>query len=66
MHRRCRRPRFTGRRPVAEVFGETRPATTMVEISALIAPELLVEIEADAYSRTDPPVGENVPSAAGK
>jgi enamine deaminase RidA (YjgF/YER057c/UK114 family) len=32
-----------------EVFGETRPAATMVEVSALIAPELLVEIEVDAY-----------------
>lgn len=33
----------------AEVFGEVRPAATMVEVAALIAPELLVEIEADAY-----------------
>jgi enamine deaminase RidA (YjgF/YER057c/UK114 family) len=33
----------------AEFFGETRPAATMVEVSALIEPELLVEIEADAY-----------------
>lgn len=33
----------------ARVFGEIRPAATMVEVSALIAPELLVEIEADAY-----------------
>jgi enamine deaminase RidA (YjgF/YER057c/UK114 family) len=33
----------------AEVFGEIRPVTTMVEVAALIAPELLVEIEADAY-----------------
>ena len=33
----------------AEVFGEIRPVSTMVEVSALIAPELLVEIEADAY-----------------
>jgi enamine deaminase RidA (YjgF/YER057c/UK114 family) len=33
----------------AEVFGETRPVTTMVEVSALISPELLIEIEADAY-----------------
>ncbi|MGO9250742.1 MAG: RidA family protein [Mycobacterium sp.] len=33
----------------AEVFGEIRPAATMVEVSALIAPGLLVEIEADAY-----------------
>ncbi len=33
----------------AQVFGSIRPAATMVEVSALIAPELLVEIEADAY-----------------
>jgi enamine deaminase RidA (YjgF/YER057c/UK114 family) len=33
----------------AEVFGATRPVATMVEVSALIAPGLLVEIEADAY-----------------
>ena len=33
----------------AEVFGEVQPVSTMVEVSALIAPELLVEIEADAY-----------------
>ena len=33
----------------AQVFGETRPAATMVEVSALIAPEMRVEIEADAY-----------------
>lgn len=33
----------------AEVFGQIRPAATMVEVSALIAPELMVEIEADAY-----------------
>jgi enamine deaminase RidA (YjgF/YER057c/UK114 family) len=32
-----------------QVFGAIRPAATMVEVSALIAPELLVEIEADAY-----------------
>jgi enamine deaminase RidA (YjgF/YER057c/UK114 family) len=33
----------------AEVFGDIRPVTTMVEVSALISPELLVEIEVDAY-----------------
>lgn len=33
----------------AEVFGDVRPVTTMVEVSALIAPDLLVEIEVDAY-----------------
>ena len=31
-----------------EVFGAIRPATAMVEVSRLIAPEMLVEIEADA------------------
>ncbi|HEY0228832.1 MAG TPA: RidA family protein [Mycobacterium sp.] len=33
----------------AQVFGDIRPASTMVEVSALIAPSLMVEIEADAY-----------------
>jgi enamine deaminase RidA (YjgF/YER057c/UK114 family) len=31
-----------------EVFGDVRPATSMVEVSALIDPAMLVEIEADA------------------
>jgi enamine deaminase RidA (YjgF/YER057c/UK114 family) len=31
-----------------EFFGQTRPATSMVEVRSLIAPEILVEIEADA------------------
>ena len=31
-----------------EVFADIRPATTMVEISRLIDPDMLVEIEADA------------------
>lgn len=31
-----------------EVFGEIRPATSMVQVAALISPEILVEIEADA------------------
>jgi enamine deaminase RidA (YjgF/YER057c/UK114 family) len=30
-------------------FGEIRPATSMVEVRRLIAPEILVEIEADAF-----------------
>jgi enamine deaminase RidA (YjgF/YER057c/UK114 family) len=32
----------------AEFFGEHRPATTMVEVKALIDPAMLIEIEADA------------------
>ena len=35
-----------------EVFGEIRPATSMVEVRRLIGPEMLVEIEADAYIQT--------------
>lgn len=31
-----------------EFFGAVRPATSMVQVSALISPEMLVEIEADA------------------
>jgi enamine deaminase RidA (YjgF/YER057c/UK114 family) len=32
-----------------EVFADIRPAATMVEVSKLIAPEILVEIEVDAH-----------------
>ena len=32
-----------------EVFGEIRPLMTMVQVSALIDPRMLVEIEAVAY-----------------
>jgi enamine deaminase RidA (YjgF/YER057c/UK114 family) len=31
------------------VFGAIRPATAMVEVSALVDPDMLVEIEADAW-----------------
>ncbi len=31
-----------------EFFGDVRPAATMVEVSRLIDPRMLVEIEADA------------------
>ncbi len=36
-----------------EVFRDIRPAATMVEVSRLILPEMLVEIEADAYIEED-------------
>jgi enamine deaminase RidA (YjgF/YER057c/UK114 family) len=32
-----------------EFFSNIRPATSMLQVSALISPEILVEIEADAY-----------------
>ncbi|HEY3780562.1 MAG TPA: RidA family protein [Fimbriimonadaceae bacterium] len=32
-----------------EIFGTIRPATSMIQISKLISPEMLVEIEVDAY-----------------
>ena len=31
-----------------EVFGDVRPASSMLQVAALIDPEMLVEIEADA------------------
>jgi len=37
----------------AEVFGHVRPATTLVEISRLIHPDMVVEIEADAFVTPD-------------
>lgn len=36
-----------------EVFGSVRPATAIVEVSKLIDPEMLVEIEADAIIPTE-------------
>jgi hypothetical protein len=33
----------------AERFGDVRPASTLVEVTRLVAPDLVVEIEADAY-----------------
>jgi len=38
-----------------EILGEIRPACTMVEVSAFVAPEMLVEIEADAILADDLP-----------
>jgi enamine deaminase RidA (YjgF/YER057c/UK114 family) len=32
-----------------DFFSKIRPATSMVEVSRLIAPEMLIEIEADAF-----------------
>ena len=40
-----------------EFFRAVRPAATMVEVRRLIAPEMLVEIEADAYVAAATPDG---------
>jgi len=42
-----------------EVFGNIRPATAMVEVSNLVAPEMLIEIEAEAII-TDSPAAKPV------
>lgn len=36
-----------------EIFGTIRPATAMVEVSRLISPEMVVEIEAEAIISSD-------------
>ncbi len=38
-----------------EYFGEIRPAGTLVAVSALIAPELMIEIEVDAIAGSAAP-----------
>jgi enamine deaminase RidA (YjgF/YER057c/UK114 family) len=38
-----------------EYFGEIRPASTMVEVSRLVDPDHLVEIEVDAFLHADKP-----------
>lgn len=45
-----------------EVFGAIRPACSMVEVSRLISPEMLVEIEAEAIVESSP--GTDAPPAA--
>ncbi len=37
-----------------EVFGDIRPACTMVEVKALVDPDMLVEIEAEAWVAPEP------------
>ncbi|MEX0837710.1 MAG: Rid family hydrolase, partial [Gemmatimonadota bacterium] len=38
----------------AEFFGEHRPTTSLVEVSQLMDPAMLIEIEADAVAPTRP------------
>lgn len=49
----------------ADVFGAVRPVATMVEVSALISPDLLVEIEVDAYVAGSDSTG-NTPPPSGR
>jgi len=39
----------------AEAFGNSRPATSLIEVSAFVDPALLVEIEADAVAAEPSP-----------
>ena len=41
----------------AEVFGHVRPATAMYEIRALVDPQMLIEIEAEAMIGSAAPLG---------
>jgi enamine deaminase RidA (YjgF/YER057c/UK114 family) len=47
-----------------EVFGEIRPATAMIQVVAFVAPEMLVEIEAEAIVTSR--VAKKVPVAKSK
>jgi len=47
-----------------ETFGDVRPATAMVEVKRLIDPEMLVEIEADAYVPDEPAAATAPPDPA--
>jgi enamine deaminase RidA (YjgF/YER057c/UK114 family) len=48
-----------------EVFRDIRPATSMVEVSRLISPDILVEIEAEAIVTTAPAAGAAARGAKG-
>ena len=39
--------------PPDDVFGDVRPASTLIEVGALIEPELVVEIEAEAVVNSE-------------
>jgi enamine deaminase RidA (YjgF/YER057c/UK114 family) len=47
-----------------EAFGEALPASTMVEVSRLVDPRMLVEVEATAYRPTGHPPGQHAGAVA--
>jgi len=49
-----------------EFFADSPPATTMVEVRRLVHPDMLIEIEADAYAATSPSSDRAKPKAAAK
>jgi enamine deaminase RidA (YjgF/YER057c/UK114 family) len=49
-------------RAQGEVFSEIRPAATLVQVNALVKPELLVEIEVDAVIHTRSTIASDPPS----
>jgi len=50
-----------------EVFADSPPATSMVEVRRLVHPDMLIEIEADAYAGTSPSSANRTkPKAASK
>jgi len=49
-----------------EVFADFPPATSMVEVRRLIHPDMLIEIEADAYASTANSANRSKPKAASK
>jgi enamine deaminase RidA (YjgF/YER057c/UK114 family) len=49
-----------------EFFGKIRPAATMVEVNRLVAPEMLIEIEADAIIGTGKSIGKRPPARKAK
>jgi enamine deaminase RidA (YjgF/YER057c/UK114 family) len=51
-------------RAFGDVFSDVRPLLTMVEVSALIDPRMLVEIEATAYLPAGPAVAPAAATAA--
>ena len=44
-----------------EVFGDHPPASTLVQVSALVHPDMLVEIEADAFRTADGAIPSKTP-----
>jgi enamine deaminase RidA (YjgF/YER057c/UK114 family) len=49
-----------------EFFGQVRPATSMVEVSRLISPEMLVEIEVEAVVEEDQDLDDTLTSLASR